>query len=98
LPATSSFIGEFLIILGCLEVNSYASLFAATGMVLGAAYSLWLCNRIGFGNLKTYSIFEFYDLSRREYYTLLPFVFLTFLIGLYPEILISYIRASVISF
>ena len=40
LPATSSFIGEFLIILGCLEVNSYASLFAATGMVLGAAYSL----------------------------------------------------------
>jgi NADH-quinone oxidoreductase subunit M len=40
LPATSSFIGEFLIILGCIEVNSFASLFAASGMVLGAAYSL----------------------------------------------------------
>jgi proton-translocating NADH-quinone oxidoreductase chain M len=98
LPVTSSFIGEFLVLVGCFQINSSAALLSGTGMVLGAAYSLWLCNRIGFGNLKTYSIFEFYDLSRREYYTLLPFVFLTFLIGLYPEILISYIRASVISF
>ena len=98
LPITSSFIGEFLVLIGCFSINSSTALLSGTGMVLGAAYSLWLCNRIGFGNIKTYSIFEFYDLNRREFYVLLPFLFLTFLIGIYPEIIISYFRASIISF
>ena len=98
LPITSSFIGEFLVLIGCFSINSSTALLSGTGMVLGAAYSLWLCNRIGFGNIKTYSIFEFYDLNRREFYVLLPFLFLTFLIGIYPEIIISYLRASIISF
>ena len=94
LPATSSFIGEFLIILGCIEVNSFASLFAASGMVLGAAYSLWLCNRIGFGNPKQFSILEFRDLTRLEFNMLLPFVFLTFLLGLYPELVIHFLKST----
>jgi NADH-quinone oxidoreductase subunit M len=91
LPGTSSFIGEFLIILGCLLVNSWAALFCASGMVLGGGYSLWLLNRILFGNIKIFSIKNFKDLNRQEFYYLLPFGFLTILLGLCPEILLDFV-------
>jgi NADH:ubiquinone oxidoreductase subunit 4 (subunit M) len=64
---------------------------SCAGMVLGAGYSLWLLNRILFGNLKKFSISNLKDLTRFEFYLLFPFVFLTFLLGLYPEIIINYI-------
>jgi NADH-quinone oxidoreductase subunit M len=60
-------------------------------MVLGGGYSLWLVNRILFGNIKNFSIIEFQDLTRLEFYYLLPFGFLTILLGIYPELLICYI-------
>ena len=91
LPGTNSFIGEFLIILGCFLINSWAAMFCATGMVLGGGYSLWLLNRIVFGNIKNFSIMEYQDLTRLEFYYLLPFAFLTVLFGIYPEPLICYI-------
>jgi NADH-quinone oxidoreductase subunit M len=72
-------------------VNSWASLFCASGMVLGGAYSLWLLNRILFGNIKNFSITEYQDLTRLEFYYLLPFGFLTILLGVYPELLICYL-------
>ena len=46
LPGTSSFVGEFLILLGTFQVNTFAAVIAATGMILGGAYSLWLYNRV----------------------------------------------------
>jgi NADH-quinone oxidoreductase subunit M len=98
LPATSSFIGEFLIVVGCFEANSWAALLSSFGMVLGVGYSLWLCNRIAFGNKKQFSILEFKDLTRREFYLFAPFLFLTFLFGLYPDILLNYLKASVLVF
>ena len=60
-------------------------------MVFGGAYSLWLLNRILFGNIKNFSITEFQDLTRFEFYYLAPFAFLTVLLGVYPELLICYI-------
>jgi len=66
-------------------------MFCASGMVLGGAYSLWLLNRIVFGNIKNFSIIEYQDLTRIEFFYLLPFGFLTILLGVYPEILICYI-------
>lgn len=60
-------------------------------MVLGAGYSLWLQNRILFGNPKHFSIASFKDVTRMEFFILLPFVILTFLIGVYPEVIVSYI-------
>jgi NADH-quinone oxidoreductase subunit M len=60
-------------------------------MVLGAAYSLWLLNRILFGNIKKFSITEYKDLNRIECYYLLPYAFLTIVFGLFPEFLINYI-------
>jgi NADH-quinone oxidoreductase subunit M len=91
LPATSSFIGEFLIILGCFETNSWAALLTGTGLIWGACYGLWLQNRILFGNIKSYSMKKFQDLNRFELYLLTPFVILTFLLGLFPDLVISYI-------
>ena len=88
LPGTSSFVGEFLIIAGCLLTNSWGAFFSASGMVLGAGYSLWLLNRILFGNIKKFSIQEFKDITRIEFYYLAPYAFLTIVLGLYPEFLI----------
>lgn len=91
LPSTSSFIGEFLVIVGCFETNTIAALLSASGMVLGGGYSLWLLNRILFGNMKTNSMALFKDLNRYELYLLAPFVFLTFLFGIFPQLVISLI-------
>lgn len=65
-------------------------------MVLGIGYSFWLCNRISFGNSKQFSIVEFRDLNRREFYSLVPFVFLTFSLGLFPDLITSFLKSSII--
>jgi NADH-quinone oxidoreductase subunit M len=91
LPGTSSFIGEFLVIMGSFETNSWTALLCGPGLVLGAAYSLWLQNRMLFGNIKNYSISSFRDLTRFEFNMLLPFMLLTIILGLYPEIITSYL-------
>jgi proton-translocating NADH-quinone oxidoreductase chain M len=91
LPGTSSFIGEFLIILGCLLTNNVAALFCALGMVLGGGYSLWLLNRIFFGNIKNFSVKQYQDLNRMEFYYLLPFAFLTIVLGIFPEFIVCFI-------
>jgi len=91
LPGTSSFVGEFLIIAGCFCINSWAALFCASGMILGGGYSLWLLNRLLFGNIKNYSINQYQDLTRLEFYYLLPFSFLAICLGLFPEIIFFYI-------
>jgi len=65
-PGTSSFIGEFLILIGLFKVNKTITFFAATGVVIGGAYSLWLLNKISFGNLKVQYTFKFLDLNLRE--------------------------------
>jgi NADH-quinone oxidoreductase subunit M len=80
-----------LIIAGCLLTNSWASLFCASGMVLGGAYSLWLLNRILFGNIKSFSIHQYQDLTRQEFYYLFPFGALTLLLGLFPDIIFFFI-------
>jgi NADH-quinone oxidoreductase subunit M len=60
-------------------------------MVLGAGYSLWLLNRLLFGNAKTISILYLRDLTRIEFVLLFPFIALNFILGIYPEIVINFI-------
>ena len=91
LPGTSSFLGEFLIIAGCVQTNTWVALFSAIGMVLGGGYSLWLLNRIAFGNIKNFSIKEFQDLTRIEFFYLLPYAFLTIVVGIFPEVITCFI-------
>jgi proton-translocating NADH-quinone oxidoreductase chain M len=94
LPGTSSFVGEFLILVGAFQVNTFATVMAATGMVLGGAYSLWLYNRIAYGNLKTQYIGFSTDTTKREFYTFLPLIILTLIMGIYPEIFLDPMHVS----
>jgi proton-translocating NADH-quinone oxidoreductase chain M len=95
LPGTSSFIGEFLILAGSFKVNTSITFLGATGMIIGGAYSLWLFNRISYGNLKTQYITQFSDISFREFLTFLPLILGTLATGLYPNIFLASIHMSV---
>ena len=95
LPGTSSFIGEFLVLTGAFQSNSFVAMMAATGMVLGAAYALWLCNRILYGIAKAYEISAWSDLSRREFFMFLPFLIIVLGMGVLPEPFLDPLRCSV---
>ena len=95
LPGTSSFVGEFLLLLGIFKMNVVATFFGALGVILCGAYSLWLYNRLVFGNLKISYTIKFKDISLREYCILLPLLFLVFLMGVYPCFFLDTIHFSV---
>jgi proton-translocating NADH-quinone oxidoreductase chain M len=97
LPGTSSFIGEFLILVGAFNLNTTIAFIGATGMVLGGAYSLWVFNRIAYGNLKTQYLNSFVDITKREFYIFLPLVVATIFVGVYPEIFLMPMNISIIS-
>jgi proton-translocating NADH-quinone oxidoreductase chain M len=95
LPGTSSFVGEFLLLLGAFKTSISIAFFGATGMVLGGCYSLWLFNRVVYGNLKIQYLGKFQDISYREFFVLLPLLLGTFVMGIYPEIFLEAIHGSV---
>lgn len=94
LPGTSSFVGEFLLLVGIFKVNPIVSLLSAFSLILSGIYSLWLINRIIYGNLKIQYVIFFTDINRREVYAILPLVFAVFILGLYPEICIESLHGS----
>lgn len=94
LPGTGSFVGEFLILSGAFKVSTSATLFGATGMILSGGYSLWLFNRIVYGNLKIQYLTSFQDLTYREFFVLLPLVLSTLVMGIYPEVFLGVIHGS----
>ena len=95
LPGTSSFVGEFLVLTGAYQNNTFVTFMAASGMVLGAAYALWLCNRILYGLVKQYYTVEYGDLSRREFLIFLPFIPLILWMGITPQPFLDSINCSV---
>ena len=95
LPGTSSFVGEFLLIAGSFQANPISCFWGATGIILGGGYSLWLLNRVVYGNLKTQYLKSFGDINRLEIYVLSPLAFGTLFIGIYPEVFLETIHVSV---
>lgn len=93
LPGTSSFIGEFLILAGIYKFNILAGILGATGMILGSGYSLWVYNRIAYGNLKIDYISSFKDLTLRDLFIFAPLILGTLLLGLNPNIVLDYIHS-----
>jgi NADH-quinone oxidoreductase subunit M len=85
LPGTSGFIGEFLTMLGAYLYNSWIAIFAATGVILSAAYALYLYRRIIFGALVKPALQTIQDLNAREVAILVPLVVLTIALGVYPK-------------
>ena len=94
-PALSGFIGEFLTLLGVFKVNTWVALFATTGVILSAAYALWLYRRVIFGALTKESLKGLLDLSTREKAILYPLVVLVIFFGVYPAPIFDATAASV---
>ncbi len=95
LPGTSGFIGEFLTMIGVFQVNTWVAFFAAFGVILSAAYALWLYRRVIFGALTKESLMGILDLDRREIAVLVPLIVLTILFGFYPAPILDATSASV---
>ena len=95
LPTLNGFIGEILILQGIFVVNKVWAAFAATGIVLGAAYMLWLYQRTMFGAVNNPKNEGLSDLSLREFATFTPLLILAVWIGLYPKPFIDRLDTSV---
>lgn len=94
-PGMSSFVGEFTVLTGAFESNTTVAFLAALGMIFGAAYSLWLCNRILFGSINLEYINQYSDLTRREVATLSPLIIATIWMGVYPETFLDVFHVSI---
>jgi NADH-quinone oxidoreductase subunit M len=94
-PGLNAFVGEFLIISGAFKANMIIAAFSIIGIVLGTSYMVWLYYRVALNEINENTKPKLFDLDLREIATLMPLVFLVFLIGFQPEILLSYMHVSV---
>lgn len=90
LPCTSSFVGEFLLLVSAFEADSTVCFFAGTSMMFGGAYSLWLFNRVAYGNAKLVGL----DISYREFTVFLPLILGTLVMGIYPNVFLQPMHAA----
>jgi NADH-quinone oxidoreductase subunit M len=95
LPGTSGFVGEFLTLLGTFKVSVRTATFASLGVILSAAYALWLYRKVVFGVLDKPALAGIKDLTLREGIILMPLVVLTILFGVYPKPVLDMSSASV---
>ena len=95
LPGTSGFIGEFLTLLGTFKVNTWVAFVATSGVILSAAYALWLYRRVVFGTIEKPNLKAILDVNRRELSYLVPLVVLTILFGMYPKPILDVLHVSV---
>ncbi|MFN5382542.1 MAG: NADH-quinone oxidoreductase subunit M [Alphaproteobacteria bacterium] len=97
LPSTAGFIGEIMVLLGVFAEHKLYSALLATGMVLGAAYMLWLYARVMFGEIKNEKLKDITDINGIEKTTFWPITILIFALGIYPSFILKDIHASVSS-
>ena len=95
LPGTANFVGEFLALVGAYEANSWVAAVATTGIILGAAYMLWLYRRVAFGESKNADAAAMKDISLREWVIMAPIAAATIWMGVYPESFMAPMRADV---
>ena len=94
LPGTSGFVGEFLTLMGVFQVNTWVAVIATTGVILSAAYALWLYRRVVMGDLIKESLKGITDMSSRERLIFAPLVVMTILLGVYPSLITDIIGPS----
>ena len=95
LPGTSGFIGEFLVLMGLFQYNTWIAMFATTGVILSACYALWLYRRVVWGDLIKESLKSITDMTARERAIFAPLIVMTILFGVYPAPILDIIGPSV---
>ena len=95
LPGTSGFVGEFMVIVASFKANFWYAFFAATTLVLGAAYTLWMVKRVIYGEVANRNVAELSDLTRREFIVLGVLAVAVLLVGLWPAPLVDMMSATV---
>ena len=95
LPGTGGFVGEILVLVGLFQVSPWLAAFAATGVILGAAYMLYLYRRIIFGQLTKENLMKIKDLNAREWSIFAPLIVLTLWMGIYPSSFLDFMHVSV---
>jgi NADH-quinone oxidoreductase subunit M len=95
LPGTSGFVGEFLALAGAFQSNTWAALFATTGIILGATYMLYLYRRVIFGELTRDDLKDILDLNWREKAIFAPMIVLVLWMGIYPKVFLDVFSPSV---
>ena len=95
LPGTSGFVGEFLTLVGAFKANIWIAVGATSGVILSAAYALWLYRRVIFGDLTKESLKSIQDMDNREILLMTPLIFMTILLGVYPSFILDMIAPSV---
>jgi NADH-quinone oxidoreductase subunit M len=95
LPATSGFVGEFMVILASIKVSFWLGFAAATIMILGAAYTLWMYKRVIYGAIANANVAKLTDINRREFWLLTSIALLVLWMGVWPRPFIDVMHASV---
>ena len=95
LPATSGFVGEFMVILGSVKFNFWIGMLAATALIFGAAYSLWLVKRVVFGDVANDNVAQLTDINKREFFMLGLLAIAVIAMGLYPAPFTDVMQTSV---
>jgi NADH-quinone oxidoreductase subunit M len=95
LPGTSGFVGEFLVLVGVFQTNIIVAVLASLGVILVAAYMLWLYRRVIFGKVVSSEINDMKDLNKTEIYIFASIAFLTLFFGIYPEPLLNTVDISI---
>ncbi|MBL9047770.1 MAG: NADH-quinone oxidoreductase subunit M [Tabrizicola sp.] len=95
LPGTSGFVGEFLTLMGIFQVNTWVAAVATSGVILSAAYALWLYRRVVFGALIKEALKSITDMDRREKAIFAPLIAMTLILGIYPSLVTDIIGPSV---
>ena len=95
LPGTSGFIGEFLTLVGIFQVNTWVAVVATSGVILSAAYALWLYRRVAFGALVKEALKSITDMTGRERAIFAPLIAMTLILGVYPSLVTDKIGPSV---
>ena len=93
IPLSLNYLGEFLSLTGVFLQSPFISILGASGIVLSAAYSIWLYNRIAFGAWSKYLNYTT-DITRREFMLLLPLLFVAVVFGIFPNIILDSVHAS----
>jgi NADH-quinone oxidoreductase subunit M len=95
LPGTSGFVGEFMVILASFEANFWYAFLAATTLILGAAYTLWMVKRVLYGEVVNTNVSELTDINNREFFVLMVLAISVLIVGIWPAPLVDMMSVSI---